>query len=82
MALGLFERTKPDLVVLDYDMPCLNGYEAAVQMRERSPAIPLMLLSACIALPESVISCFDIYFTKGEDISVFLSHVARLVDRT
>jgi CheY-like chemotaxis protein len=82
MALSLFDRVKPDLVVLDYDMPGMNGHEVAVQMRDRNPEVPLILLSAYITFPESVIACFDVYLTKGEDISVFLSHVDRLANRT
>jgi CheY-like chemotaxis protein len=37
---------KPDLIVLDIDLPALNGIEAAQQIRERAPNSKIIFLSA------------------------------------
>jgi len=46
-AVELFQTQEPDLVVLDVDMPVMNGYEAARQMRAISGHewIPIIFLS-------------------------------------
>jgi putative two-component system response regulator len=50
-ALGLFsilEHTRPDLILLDIDMPVMNGYEAIKRLKENEQTreIPVMFLSA------------------------------------
>jgi putative two-component system response regulator len=50
-AAGLFsilEHTRPDLILLDIDMPVMNGYEALKRLKgdEQTRKIPVMFLSA------------------------------------
>ncbi len=44
-AVGLTERLKPDVVVLDLMMPGLSGLEALRILRERSPRTRIVILS-------------------------------------
>lgn len=44
-ALEKSERLHPDLVVLDYSMPNLDGLNAARQLHRTSPDTPLILFS-------------------------------------
>jgi DNA-binding response OmpR family regulator len=44
-ALEVFERERPDLAVLDINMPRLDGFEVARRLRGRS-SIPLLMLTA------------------------------------
>jgi DNA-binding response OmpR family regulator len=44
-ALAAFQREQPDLAVLDINMPRMNGFDLARQLRERS-RIPLIMLTA------------------------------------
>ncbi len=44
-ALQVFEETLPDLMILDINMPKLNGFEVCRRIRERSD-VPIMMLSA------------------------------------
>ena len=37
---------KPDLIILDFQMPRLNGIEAARALRESLPGVPIILLTA------------------------------------
>jgi len=44
-ALEKSARLHPDIVVLDYSMPGMDGLNAARQLRRDSPEIPLVLFS-------------------------------------
>jgi len=45
-ALDSFERDKPDLVVLDLGLPDIDGVEVCRRVRETSPGVPILVLSA------------------------------------
>jgi len=81
IGLRLFDELKPDLVVLDYAMPRMNGDVAALQMRRRKSSVPLVLLTAYLDLPDDAVSLFDVFVTKGENPEVLLAHIGRLLPR-
>ncbi len=45
-ALELFKKDPPDLVILDINMPGMNGIEVLRQMKEMKPDLPVILSSA------------------------------------
>jgi len=45
-ALEKFQQDQPDLVILDINMPGLNGIEILRQMKEINPDLPVILSSA------------------------------------
>lgn len=44
-ALEVFERSKPDLILLDVMMPRMDGWEVCRQIRARS-TVPILMLTA------------------------------------
>jgi len=46
LALRRFEDAPPDLVILDINMPNMNGIEVLRKMKERNPGLPVILSSA------------------------------------
>lgn len=44
-ALAVFERERPDLVVLDVNLPRLNGFEVLKKIRAASEGLPVMMLT-------------------------------------
>jgi DNA-binding NarL/FixJ family response regulator len=42
------KELNPDLVVLDFLMPRKNGIDAAREIGERSPSIPILLCTICL----------------------------------
>ena len=64
--LSMFETEQVDAVVLDYAMPGLDGGKIAALLRQRNPFVPILMLSAYVALPEDVTRVISLAATKGE----------------
>jgi len=48
-ALHRLRKTSPDLVMLDFQMPDLNGLEVARQIAQLSPEIPILMVTIHIS---------------------------------
>ena len=46
VAIDQAQRLKPDLIVLDFSMPVMNGLEAARILRERMPKVPILMYTS------------------------------------
>jgi CheY-like chemotaxis protein len=44
-AIEKADQLKPDLIVLDFSMPVMNGLEAAPLLREKLPQTPIIMLT-------------------------------------
>lgn len=45
-ALELVRKNPVDLVLLDVNLPLMDGFQTLVQLRQRHPAIPIIMISA------------------------------------
>jgi CheY-like chemotaxis protein len=52
-ALKSAAENKPDLVILDYSMPVMNGVETARVMHNTMPEIPILMLTAHFTAAEA-----------------------------
>ncbi len=77
--LALFEREPVNAVVLDYSMPGMHGGEVARRMRAAKPAVPILMLSAYVSLPDEAIAAVDMSMTKGEGAAALLDHLDQLL---
>ncbi len=75
----LFAHTAVDLVVLDFLMPGLDGGQVAEQMRLLRPDVPIVMLSACLTVPEGARSKVDAFVEKGASTETLLETVKRLL---
>ena len=78
--LGLFVSRPIDAVVLDYQMPGMNGDQVASQMRRVKADVPILLLSGYSELPPNELSCVDAFLRKGESWSTVVSTLDRLLN--
>ena len=61
--LQVVSEFQPDLVILDIDMPGINGYETCRSLRESNITAPVIFLSSCDSL-EDRLEAFD---SGGDD---------------
>jgi CheY-like chemotaxis protein len=64
--LALFGTETIDAVIVDYAMPGMDGGQVATMLRNRNPVIPILMLSAYVALPEQVMRVVSATATKGD----------------
>jgi two-component system, OmpR family, KDP operon response regulator KdpE len=82
-AVTLFERERPDIVVLDLMMPVMDGYEAMQQIRQ-SANVPVVILTARSAAPEKIRGLdlgADDYVTKPFNPDELSARIAAVLRR-
>jgi CheY-like chemotaxis protein len=68
-----------DAVVLDYEMPGMNGEEVARRLKQINPRLPIVLFSASISdLPEPVVKLTDAAIRKGNSLTDLTDALHRL----
>lgn len=80
-AIELTKSQKPNLVIMDYKLPQMNGYEASRQIKEHNKSIPIILLTGVNIPPEAKEeseSVIDIFLVKPFDPSELVEIVKSL----
>jgi DNA-binding response OmpR family regulator len=76
---------RPDLVILDVNLPGLDGYEVCRRMRSLHPGVPVLMLSVRRTVPDRVAGLdvgADDYLTKPFDLTELLARTRALLRRT
>ncbi len=86
-AVELAPAFEPEIVFMDLDMPVLNGYEAAREIRAaalaRQPVLIALTASTGVAVEVATRACgFDFYLRKPADTNALLALVDDLSTRT
>lgn len=77
-AIAKFKSDRPDLVVLDIQMPGLNGIEVLRQLKMENAAVPIILHSAYHEYKQDLGAwASDEYVVKSPDISDLLTVVRK-----
>lgn len=77
--LKLFRSHPVDAVVLDYQMPGMNGDVVAAKMKGINSQIPILLLSAYGPLPPKKLRSVDTFVSKSEPPAILLTHLQDLL---
>jgi CheY-like chemotaxis protein len=77
--LKLFRSQPVDAVVLDYQMPGMNGDVVAAKMKRINSHIPIMLLSAYEPLPKNKLSSVDSFLSKSQPPNILLSTLQNML---
>lgn len=79
-ALKLAEDNKPDLVVMDVNMPVMDGLDTLARLLEVDRGIPVVIHSAYASYRESFASwSADAYVVKNSDLSELKATVKTLL---
>ncbi len=80
-ALSLCESLQPDLVLMDIDMPVMNGLEATTQIKKKFPSVRVMVLTMHdeAALVKRIMEIgADGYMLKNADQEELLSAIRKV----
>ena len=78
--LKLFLSHSVDAVVLDYQMPGMNGDVVAARMKRINSHVPIMLLSAYGPLPKKKLGSVDSFLSKSQPPTVLLATLQHLLE--
>lgn len=80
--LKLFRSRRVDAVVLDYQMPELDGGQLARKMKRARPHVPVLVLSALPWLPQGAPrECIDAFLTKGGPVNNLVHELEHLMEQ-
>jgi two-component system, NarL family, nitrate/nitrite response regulator NarL len=72
---------KPDLIVLDYSMPWLNGLQTALMLHEVTPNSPIILYTLYkedIPIREAQVAGVTSIISKGDNLATLAAEIQRL----
>ena len=77
--ISVFDHEQVDAVVLDYAMPGMDGGQVAAILRQRRPDLPILMLSAYVALPDDVMRVVSVSATKGDGAFTLVDKLKELL---
>ena len=78
--LELFLSHPVDAVVLDYQMPGMNGDVVAATMKRFRSQVPIMLLSSQELLPKNKLRSVDCFLSKSQPSKTLLATLQNLLE--
>ena len=83
-AIEKAQRLKPDLIILDFAMPVMNGFEAARALRDLMPSVPTIMFTLhddeFMREKARLVGATEVV-SKTDDISVLMQTARRLLYR-
>ncbi|MEW6405387.1 MAG: response regulator transcription factor [Chloroflexota bacterium] len=79
-AVELTESLKPDVVLMDLEMPVLDGYEATRQIKTRFPSCRVIALTVHdyeSARAEAQLSGVDAFLVKGVSVESIVQSISK-----
>lgn len=79
-ALQLFRPREIDAVILDYEMPGMNGGELAAEIKRRSSLVPIIMVSGCQPVVDEAPRFVDAAVAKGSRMDRLLEKLEMLLN--
>jgi CheY-like chemotaxis protein len=79
LAAVMMAAQRPDLAILDYDMPFMNGCELAADLKRVHPSLKVILHSGLVQLPEDNSGYIDAFVSKGQGVISLLKSISELL---
>lgn len=76
-AIDLALQLRPDLIILDFAMPILNGLDAARKLRKIMPGVPIILFTQHAQNAITVLDIVDRIVSKADAVGL-MEHVKSL----
>ena len=77
--LQLFATQSVSAVILDYNLPELDGTAVSALMKRMKPEVPIILFTGVSELPTDVLTTVDGFMVKGKPPSDMLAIIDRLL---
>jgi CheY-like chemotaxis protein len=77
--LQRFATQPVSAVILDYNMPVLDGTAVATLMKRMKPEVPIILFTGVSEMPTDVLATVDGFMVKGKPPSDMLQIIDRLL---
>ncbi len=77
--LQLFATQPVSAVILDYNLPELDGNAVSALMKRMKPEVPIILFTGVSELPADVLATVDGFMVKGKPPSEMLQIIDRLL---
>ncbi len=82
--LDMVDSLKPDLLILDLNMPCMSGLEVLSKVKEKAPEIPVIIVSGTTILKEVIETlrrgAWDFISKPIVDLDLFKYSIKRVLD--
>lgn len=81
-ALRVARESNPNLVILDINMPAMDGLDALSQLLEINPTLPVIINTAYPGYQDSFTAwSADAYIVKSSDLTELKATIKRLLDK-
>ena len=78
--LEIANRKPVDVVIVDYEMPGMDGATVAKELRRKHPNLPILLVSGFAGrIPEPLLAIVDGFIAKGSSPDLLINEVMRVI---
>ncbi len=70
-----------DVVVLDYNLPDMNGFAVARELRKRRQSTPILMYSGYAEIPRELTHDVAAFVSKGDPVQKLLDTIGELTAR-
>lgn len=79
--LEIVNRKPVDAVIVDYEMPGMDGATVAKELRRKHANLPILLVSGFAGkIPEPLLAIVDGFIAKGSSPDLLIKEVVRITD--